>query len=654
MKTSKYYESYESFSGSFTNSVGSRKSKKKNNATRNSKQSSKRRVFQVDNSKVITEGQKFDQKIKSKIYCSSCRNLIMKSGINFSCKHIICHSCLSREILQIGLNNIQNKLIENVVTIPCPCKEGEVEIALQDLISILYVDPACIKHSEKGSCPKCIIWSSLLTNIKKCDKHSNITDKNTEILFYCDDCQKELCSLCKDESHNGHKIRLIKDIVSEIKNIKLKCENYKEFSDFIELVENKFYKEYNTELEKNMNRLEESINILNKIKIDFLDKMHKKFNQAKNFFTIIKYVYYYYYKDLVTVQNDINVIDFLFQNKYEIQNISFIPKRNFSSNLLNINELLKKLKIETFDSDLNIKNNLSKKIHEIYPAHDGYIFSLLNLGNEYLLSSGEDKKIKVWSLNNYKQIINEDLVHNSSIFSLCKTNDEKKFFSGSYGEIKIWNSADFKLINTLYGHSDYICYLKVVEKYIGAKNINNIKEFLCSASYDKTIKIWNIESGNCLYNLIGHTDQVNCILQTEIDFIISCSSDKSIKFWDIEKQKCYLSLDDAHDSAIYSMINLDNKKLASSSYGKIKIFDLNLHKCDTIYSENNVGVYSMFALPDNKLVSSSFKRINFWDLNKNQWLYSIEGHKNYITCLLIVGNNRLFSAGDDGSIIVWE
>ena len=112
-------------------------------------------------------------------------------------------------------------------------------------------------------------------------------------------------------------------------------------------------------------------------------------------------------------------------------------------------------------------------------------------------------------------------------------------------------------------------------------------------------------------------------------------------------------LNDAHDSPIYSLALTEDGSVVSSSFSKIKIHNLKTQKCDTIYSENNKGVYKLLSLPHNKLISSSFKYINFWDLNKNQWLYSIEAHNNYITCLLLY-DDKLISAGDDGDIKMWE
>ena len=648
-----YVSSYASY-GSSKSNKNSKKSKDSKKSK--SKKKSAQKVYEVDYSKTGFDLSKFD-KIKKQLYCSFCGNQIMKSGLNFSCKHMLCSSCISRQILKSGIAQIQNKVIIEIFNIDCPCGSGNVEISIENLISLLYIDEECLNHGEFDSCPKCSMWASVLTKIKRCANHNNITNNNDNIIKdYCLDCQKELCSLCKEEFHNRHSIKSIENIVEDIHNIKLKNQNFKEFLDFINLIENNFNKDYDTELNLNISRLDEGIKILNQIKNDFMEKMDQKIVYSRNIFTLLKYVYYFYYKDLATVKNDIRVIDFLFQNKYELQNISFHPKIYFSSKVGELFESIKDLKIETFDYELNIKNNFSFCSGAKVGAHDGYIFDLLNINNKYLLSAGEDRKIKMWSLDPktiFTRIEIDTLEHSSSVFSLCKQNNGKRFFSGSYGEIKIWSTEDFNLINTIYGHKDYISHMEIIQKKMEPFLNKTYKDYLCSCSYDNTIKIWDLDILNCVCTLSGHTDNINYFIQTDPGYIISCSSDKSIKFWNIDDEKCYLTLDKEYDSPIYSLAMTDDRKIISSSFSNIKIYDLNIKKCNTIYSENNKGIYKLVVLPGNKLVSSSYKYINFWDLNKVQWLYQIEGHNNYITCLLIF-EDKLISAGDDGDIKMWE
>ena len=651
-------------SDNYQYSIGSKGSSKiKNNITKKSKtikgyKKASPKIYEVDNSKNGIDLTKFS-KTKEKFKCSLCRNYIMKSALNFSCNHILCANCINRQILINGIDKMQEKIKNGIFNIECHCKEGNVDVTIENLISILFIHDECLTHGEKNICPKCKIWASLLTEIKKCPEHITINSGNNNDIIneFCLDCQKELCFKCKEESHNGHNIKSLENIVNEIHNQNLKNKNFKEFSIFLDNIQNTFNIKYDNIFNLNISIINEAIKLLNQIRNDFIEKMNNQIEFSRKIFTLLRYIYYYYYKDLFTVQNDIKVIDYLNKNKYELQNVSFNQNKEFFEKINDIFESIKNLKIKTFDCELNIKSNYSYCSYTLDKAHNGYIFDLLNLNNKYLLSAGEDRKINLWSLypmNLFEKIELESLEHTSSVFSLCKHNSGKKFFSGSYGEIKIWSSEDFNLINILYGHKEYISHMEIIQKKIDPHINNSVyKEYLCSCSYDNTIKIWDFDVLNCICTLTGHKDQINYFMETEAGFLISCSSDKSIKFWNIEDEKCYNSLDEAHDSSIYSLALTDDKRIVSSSFSKIKVHDLNSQKCHTFYSENNKGVYKLLILPGNKLISSSFKCINFWDLNKNQWLYIIEGHNNYITCLLMY-NDKLITAGDDGDIKMWE
>ena len=665
-------DSYNNFSNSF-NSYGNPKARRnsaysmKSNSSKNSKKTTnikqRKKSFSKlgknDYSKKGKNLSKFSE-VKKSIYCSFCGNLITKNYLEISCHHILCSNCISIQILKQGLEDIQSKIIEGKLGIDCPCNSGKTEILIDELITLLLIDEDCLNHGEYTTCSKCSSWTSSLCQIKICEIHRNmVSDKNvfeSIIKYYCLDCHKELCSLCINAGHNGHNIKPLENIVKEIQDTKRKNKNYQEFYDFINLIEKNFFQKYEHELEINISKINEAIKLLNQIKNNFEEEMSQKLILSKNIFRLIKYIYYYYYKNLATVKNNIRIIDFLSQNKYDLQNITFNSKDDFSLKISKLYDEIQNIRIETYDYQINIKGYFSNCFSEKQKAHNGYIFDLLNLNNKYLLSAGEDRKIKIWSLDSMNFLAGleiDDVCHDSPVFSLCLDSTKKKFFSGSYGEIKIWSTEDFNLINTLYGHNDYITHLEIIKKKINNYISNAKKDFLCSCSHDKTIKIWDYDSFVCVCTLEGHKDKINYFIQNGDGFIISCSSDKSIKFWNIEEEKCYNSLDDAHDNPIYCLAKTEDGKIVASSFSKIKIFDLENNKVDTIYSENNKGVYKLLILPGNKLISSSFKYINFWDLNKYTFIYSLEAHNNYITCLLIL-NDNLITASDDGDIKIWD
>jgi WD40 repeat protein len=60
-----------------------------------------------------------------------------------------------------------------------------------------------------------------------------------------------------------------------------------------------------------------------------------------------------------------------------------------------------------------------------------------------------------------------------------------------------------------------------------------------SASADKTLKVWNLESGRALATLEGHASYVNgCAVTSDGHRVVSASWDKTLKVWDLEAGAC--------------------------------------------------------------------------------------------------------------------
>jgi WD40 repeat protein len=59
-----------------------------------------------------------------------------------------------------------------------------------------------------------------------------------------------------------------------------------------------------------------------------------------------------------------------------------------------------------------------------------------------------------------------------------------------------------------------------------------------SASYDKTLSLWDLESGQTLHSFEGHTDWVNAVAVTaDSRRAISASNDQTLRLWDLKSGK---------------------------------------------------------------------------------------------------------------------
>jgi WD domain, G-beta repeat len=66
--------------------------------------------------------------------------------------------------------------------------------------------------------------------------------------------------------------------------------------------------------------------------------------------------------------------------------------------------------------------------------------------------------------------------------------------------------------------------------------------FIVSASYDRTLKVWDAYSGEARLTLQGHSDWVNgCAVSPDGAFIVSASSDTTLKVWDTRMGTCLIT-----------------------------------------------------------------------------------------------------------------
>ena len=61
---------------------------------------------------------------------------------------------------------------------------------------------------------------------------------------------------------------------------------------------------------------------------------------------------------------------------------------------------------------------------------------------------------------------------------------------------------------------------------------------LVTGSNDKTIQVWDMESGKCSFLLKSHNWSVTCLEEMPNGILLSGSNDKTIKAWDIVRKKC--------------------------------------------------------------------------------------------------------------------
>ncbi|HAB19656.1 MAG TPA: WD40 repeat domain-containing protein [Verrucomicrobiales bacterium] len=172
------------------------------------------------------------------------------------------------------------------------------------------------------------------------------------------------------------------------------------------------------------------------------------------------------------------------------------------------------------------------------------------------------------------------------------TPDGQRIISGSWDKkLKVWDLERGELLRTLEGHSDAVSAVALTPD--GRRIISSFA--------DSTLKVWDLESGECLRTLEGHSSRVSAVTVTpDGRRIISGSEDRTLKVWDLERGECLRTLE-GHSSGVFAVaITPDGLRIISGSRDKtLKTWDLERGECLAEFCAE-AEVTAVAVLPDNR------------------------------------------------------
>ncbi|MBR8837880.1 MAG: hypothetical protein DSM106950_28715 [Stigonema ocellatum SAG 48.90 = DSM 106950] len=304
-----------------------------------------------------------------------------------------------------------------------------------------------------------------------------------------------------------------------------------------------------------------------------------------------------------------------------------------------------------------------------FKGHSGWVWALAFAPNgEVLVSTSADRTVKLWNVRTRRGGILESFEeHTSSVRTVAFSWDGQFFATASEDEQVIvwddnylpvarlpgysvafaqnkegpilatagahnptiqiwqWNGNQFvPLKNPIKGHAEAVLCLAFSSDSL----------LLVSGSLDKTIKLWQVNSGECLQDWKGHQGAVQAILfSRDGQTVVSGSSDSTINLWNIYTALPAVTIRNHKDQVLSLALGPDQRTEDDQGYEQ------------TLISGGDDKTLKLYRVE----FASDKQAIKGYKLSK-----SLEGCTSWIWSVAFNGNGKVLVAGcDDHTVKLW-
>jgi F-box and WD-40 domain protein CDC4 len=292
------------------------------------------------------------------------------------------------------------------------------------------------------------------------------------------------------------------------------------------------------------------------------------------------------------------------------------------------------------DTNINVYDTKTGALRSRLEGHEGGVWALQYEGNT-LVSGSTDRSVRVWDIEKGKctQVFQG---HTSTVRCLVilkptqigETLDgqpimmprEELIITGSRDStLRVWKlpkPGDRSIMQTGASSNDHdnpYFVRALTGHHHSVRAIAAHGDTLVSGSYDCTVRVWKISTGEVQQRLQGHSQKVySVVLDHARNRCISGSMDNMVKVWSLETGACIFTLE-GHTSLV-GLLDLSHERLVSAAADStLRIWDPENGQCKSRLCAHT-GAITCFQHDGQKVISGSDRTLKMWNVKTGEFV----------------------------------
>ncbi|KAG2151487.1 hypothetical protein DEU56DRAFT_553851 [Suillus clintonianus] len=268
-----------------------------------------------------------------------------------------------------------------------------------------------------------------------------------------------------------------------------------------------------------------------------------------------------------------------------------------------------------------------------------------------MVTGSVDSTLRIWDVRN--GAFGEPFEGNHCVLSVAVSPNERRFASSGVFDdaIIIWDVESKQKV--------FCPLVKPLRYLVYSLCFSPNGKILASGSDDKTVVLWDAETGAVLTTLHGHRDSVFSVAFSPDGLkLASGSRDHSIRVWQTDNAELLLDIN-AHENHVRSVVwSPDGQQLVSASSDRTVKFwnSTNGDQIGRPCTGHTDSIHSLAISSDGSFIAtaSQDKTVRLWSTKTRQQIGQVLGHPTEVCCVAISSTGELLvSGGEDGNARLW-